>query len=57
MLSRRVWSRATLAIAQIMTIRIYLRCLLDDMTMRLVAPVQLHLHRRQTPLYLLYLSG
>ena len=36
---------------------ISLRCLLDDMTMRSVALVQLHLHRRQTPLYLLYLSG
>ena len=30
---------------------------LDDMTMRPVAPVQLHLHRKQTPLSLLYLSG
>ena len=57
MLSRRGWSRVTSVIAQMMTTRISLRCLLDDMTMRLVAPVQLHLHRRQTPLYLLSLSG
>ena len=54
MLSRRGWSRATPMTVQMVTIRISLRCLLDDMTMRLVAPVQLHLHRRQTPLYLLY---
>ena len=40
-----------------MTTTISLRCLYDDMTMRPVAPVQLHLHRRQTPLYLLSLSG
>ena len=51
MLSRRVWSRATLVTVQMMTTRLSLRCLLSDMTMRLVAPVQLHLHRRQTPLY------
>ena len=57
MLSRRGWSRATPATAQMMTTRISLRCLLDDMTMRPVAPVRLHLHRRQTPLYLPYLSG
>jgi hypothetical protein len=57
MLSRREWSRATLVIAQMMTTRISLRCLHDDMTMRLVALVQLHLHHRQTPLYLLSLSG
>ena len=40
-----------------MTTRTFLRCLHDDMIMRLVAPVQLHLHRKQIPLYLLYLSG
>ena len=57
MLSKREWSRATPVIAQKMTTGISLRCLLDNMTMRLVAPVQLHLHHRQTPLYLLYLSG
>ena len=57
MLSRRGWSRATLVTVQMTTIRTSLRCLLDDMTMRPVAPAQLHLHRRQTPLYLLYLSG
>ena len=57
MLSRRGWSRATPVIAQMMTTRIFLRCLLDDMTMRPVAPVQLHLHYRQTLLYLLYLGG
>ena len=56
MLSRRGWLRATPAIAQMMTTGIFLRCLHDDMTMRPVALVQLHLHRRQTPLYLLYLS-
>ena len=55
--NRRVWSRATLVIAQMMTTRISLRCLLDDMTVRPVAPAQLHRHRRQTLLYLLYLSG
>ena len=37
--------------------RISLRCLLDDMTMRPVAPVQLHLHHKQTLLSLLYLNG
>ena len=57
MLSRRGWSRATPATAQMMTTVISLRCLHDDMAMRPVAPVQLHLHHRQTPLYLLYLSG
>ena len=56
MLSRRGWSRATPVTAQMMTTGISLRCLHDDMTMRPVAPVQLHLHRRQTPLYLLSLS-
>ena len=56
MLSRRGWSRATLVIAQMMTTETFLRCLHDDMTMRPVALVQLHLHRRQTPLYLPYLS-
>ena len=49
MLSRMVGSRVTPVIAQMMTTEISLRCLLNDMTMRLVAPVQLHLHHRQTP--------
>ena len=53
MLSRRVWSRATPTIVQMMIIRISLGCLLDDMMVRPVAPVQLHLHHKQTPLYLL----
>ena len=57
MLSKRGWSRVTLVIAQMMTTRLFLKCLHDDMIMRLVAPVQLHLHHRQTPLYLLSLSG
>ena len=57
MLSRRGWSRATPAIVQMMTTRISLRCLLDDMTMKPVALVQLHPHHRQILLYLLYLSG
>ena len=57
MLNRRVWWRATPAIVQMMTTRISLRCLLDDMTVRPVVPAQLHRHRRQTPLYLLFLSG
>ena len=57
MLSRRVWSRATPVIVQIMTTRISLGCLLDDMTVRPVAPAQLHpSHHRQTPLFLLFLS-
>ena len=56
-LSRRGWLRAIPVIAQMMTTEIFLRWLLIDMTMRLVAPVQLHLHHRQIPLYLLYLSG
>ena len=51
MLSRRGWSRATPVIVQMTTIRISLRCLFDDMTMRPVALVQLHLHHRQTLLY------
>ena len=34
-----------------------LRCLHDDMTMRPLALVQLHLHHRQTPHYVPYLSG
>ena len=37
MLSRRGWSRATPVIVQMMTIRISLGCLHDDMTVRLVA--------------------
>ena len=57
MLNRRGWLRATPATGQMMTTGIFLRCLLDDMTMRSVPPVQLHLHCRQSPLYLLYLSG
>ena len=57
MLNRRVWSRATLATVQMMIIRISLGCLLDDMMVRLVAPAQLHLHHRQTPFSLLFLSG
>ena len=56
MLSRRGWSRATPVIAQMRTTVRYLRCLLDDMIMRPTAPVQLHLHRRQTLLFLPYLS-
>ena len=56
MLSRRGWSRATPVIAQMRTTMIFHRCLHDDMIMRPVAPVQLHLHRRLTPLYLPYLS-
>ena len=46
MLSRRVWSRVTLVTAQMMTTRISLRCLLDDMMVRPVAPAQLHMHHR-----------
>ena len=57
MLSRRGWPRVTPATAQMMTTGRSLRCLLDDMTMGPVAPVQLQLHRRQTPLFLPYLSG
>ena len=57
MLGRRGWSRATLVIAQMRTNRTFLRCLHIDMTMRLVALVQLHLHHRHTPLYLISLSG
>ena len=38
MLSRRVWSRATPVIVQMMTTRISLRCLFDDMIVRPVAP-------------------
>ena len=56
MLSRRVWSRATPVIAQMMTTRISLECLLDDMIVRLVALAQLHSHHRQILLYLLFLS-
>ena len=56
MLSRRVWSRATLVTVQMMIIRISLGCLLDDMMVRSVALAPLHRHRRQTMLYLLYLS-
>ena len=56
MLSRRGWSRVPPVIAQMMTTAISLRCLHDDKTMRPVALVQLHLHHRQTLLYLLFLS-
>ena len=56
MLNRRGWLRATPVTAQMMPTRISLRCLLDDMIMRPVALVQLHLHHRLTPLYLPYLS-
>ena len=55
MLSRRVWSRGTLVVVQMMTTRLSLRCLLDDMTVRLVALAQLH--HRQILLSLLFLSG
>ena len=45
-------------IVQMMTTRLSLRCLLDDMTVRPMALAQLHhSHHRQTPLYLLFLSG
>ena len=54
--SRRVWLRVILVIAQMMIIKLFLRCLHDDMMVRPVAPVQLHRHRRQTLLYLLFLS-
>ena len=58
MLNRRVWSRATLVTVQMMTTRLSFRCLLDDMIVRPVALAQLHhSHHRQTPLYLLFLSG
>ena len=45
MLSRRVWSRATPVIAQMMITRISLGCLLDDIMVRPVVLAQLHLHR------------
>ena len=57
MLSKSGWLRATPVIAQMMTTNLSLRCLHDDMTMRPVVPVQLHLYHRQIPLYLLSLSG
>ena len=58
MLSRRVWSRATPVIVLVMIIRLFLRCLLNDMTVRSVALAQLHhSHHKQTPLFLLFLSG
>ena len=57
MLSRRGWLRVTLVTAQTRTTGTFLRCLHVDMIMRPAAPVQLHLHRRQTPLFLPYLSG
>ena len=46
MLNRRGWSRVTLVTAQMRTTMIFLRCLHDDMIMRPVALVQLHLHHR-----------
>ena len=52
MLSRRVWSRVTPVIVPMMTTRISLRCLHDDMTVRPVALAQLHRHPRQTLLFL-----
>ena len=55
MLSGREWSRATPMIVHMMTTRISVGCLLDDMTVRPVALAQLH--HMQTPLYLLFLSG
>ena len=58
MLSRGVWSRATLVIVQMMTTRLSLRCLLDDMTVRPVTTALLHHnHHRLTLLSLLFLSG
>ena len=57
MLCRRGWSRATLVTALTRTTGTFLRCLHIDMTMRPAALVQLHLHHRQTPLFLPYLSG
>ena len=58
MLNRRVWSRANLVTVLMMIIKLSLRCLLDDMIVILVAPTQLHpSHHRQTPLFLLFLSG
>ena len=57
MLNTRVWSRETLVIVQMMIIRPFLRCLLDNMMVKPVVPVKLHLHCRQTSLYLPYLSG
>ena len=51
------WSRVTPVTAQMRTTGTFLRCLHVDMTMRPIAPVQLHLNHRQISLYLLYLSG
>ena len=56
MLSRRVGSRETPVTVHMMIIRRSLGCLPNDMMVRLIVLVQLHLHHRQTPLYLLYLS-
>ena len=44
--SRRVWLRMVLVTAQMMIIRLFLRCLHDDMTVRPVALAQLHRHHR-----------
>ena len=43
--------------AQMMTTRLSLRCVHNNMTMRPIALVQLLLHHSQTLLYLPYLSG
>ena len=56
--SRKMWSRTTLLTAQMITISQFHRWLLDHTIERLVALAQLHhSHHRQTPLYLLFLSG
>ena len=55
---QRVWSRMTPLIVLMMTTKLSLICLLDDMTVRPVALAQLHhSHHRQTLLFLLFLSG
>jgi len=46
MLSKRGLLQASLVIAQMMTTSLFLKRLHDDMTMRLEALVQLHMHRR-----------
>ena len=55
--SRRVWLRVILVTAQMMTTRISLGCLFDDMMVRPVALAQPHRHHRQTPLFWRFLSG
>ena len=57
MLSRRGWSLESPVTVLMMPTSPFLRCLHNDMIMRLAALVQRHLPRRQTPLFLLYLSG